>query len=234
MGIPGLFAAALIDSAAAPLAGGLDAAVFLHTAARPAMVYLIVLSASMGSMLGALILHGIALKGGKKILARFKAEKIAWAEKKLKEHGIWTVMAGMLAPPPLPTKVIVLAAGFLRMNRLQLCMAVFLGRLVRYSLLGSLVVIFGQHAALILRDHCLGILLVLVGPVALLTFTCRLTQRISAAKIEEPTEQLRLTKPAQVPFATVRAIASLPLTQGAGKIGDFGGCQRQLPKQAVE
>ena len=32
-------------------------------------------------------LHGIALKGGEKILSRFKAEKIAWAEKKIKENG---------------------------------------------------------------------------------------------------------------------------------------------------
>ena len=48
----------------------------------------------------------------RKILSRFKAEKIAWAEKKIKENGTWTVMAGMLAPPPFPTKLIVLAAGF--------------------------------------------------------------------------------------------------------------------------
>jgi hypothetical protein len=35
----------------------------------------------------------------------------------------WTVMAGILAPPPFPTKLMVLAAGFLRMSRLRFCMA---------------------------------------------------------------------------------------------------------------
>ncbi len=81
LGIPGLFAIAFSDSAAVPLAGGPDAFVLLLTWSRPAMVYLIVLAATTGSTLGALVLHGIALKGGEKILSRFKAEKIAWAEK---------------------------------------------------------------------------------------------------------------------------------------------------------
>ena len=183
LGIPGLFAIAFIDSAAVPLAGGPDALILLLALSRPAMVYLIVLAATTGSMLGALVMHGIALKGGEKILSRFKPEKIAWAEKKIMEHGTWTVIAGIIAPPPFPTKLIVLAAGFLRMSRLRFCVAVFIGRLVRYSLLGYLAVIFGKHAAQILKDHYSAIFLVLIGSVALLAFICRLTFRSKDAKI---------------------------------------------------
>jgi membrane protein YqaA with SNARE-associated domain len=183
LGIPGLFAIAFIDSAAVPLAGGPDALVLLLTWSRPAMVYFIVLAATMGSMLGALVMHGIGLKGGEKILPRFKAEKIAWAEKKIKEHGTWTVIAAILAPPPFPTKLIVLAAGFLRMSRLRFCIAVFIGRLVRYSLLGYLAVIFGERAAQILKDHYSAIFLVLAGSIALLAFIHRLTLRVKAAKM---------------------------------------------------
>ena len=183
LGIPGLFAVAFVDSAAVPLAGGPDALVLLLSWSRPAMVYIIVLAATTGSMLGALVMHGIALKGGEKILSRFKAEKIAWAEKKIQEHGTWTVIAGVLAPPPFPTKLIILAAGFLRMSRLRFCMAVFTGRLIRYSLLGYLAVIFGKHAAQILKDHYSAIFLVLVGSVVLFAFVRRLTLRIRAAKM---------------------------------------------------
>jgi hypothetical protein len=93
-------------------------------------------------------------------------------------------MAGILAPPPFPTKLIVLAAGFLRRSRLRFCMAVFIGRLVRYSLLGYLAVMFGKNAAQILKEHCAAIFLVL----ALLAFIGRLTLRLKGGKSEEPTE----------------------------------------------
>jgi membrane protein YqaA with SNARE-associated domain len=183
LGIPGLFLIAFIDSAAAPLAGGPDALVLFLAWTRPAMVYLIVLAAATGSMLGTLVMHGIALKGGEKILSRFRPEKIAWAEKKIKEHGIWTVMAGIVAPPPFPTKLIVLAAGFLHMSRWRFCVAVFIGRLVRYSLLAYLAIVFGKHAAEILKDHYQAIFLILIGSVTLLAFIRRLTLRIKAAKM---------------------------------------------------
>jgi membrane protein YqaA with SNARE-associated domain len=183
LGIPGLFAIAFIDSAAMPLGGGPDAFILLLAWNRPAMVYAIVLAAVTGSLLGALTMHAIALKGGQKILPRLKPEKIAWAEKKIKEHGTWTVIAGMLAPPPFPTKLIVLAAGFLRMSRLRFSVAVLVGRLVRYSLLGYLAVAFGKHAAQILKDHYPAISLVLIGSVALFAFVRRLTLRSKDAKI---------------------------------------------------
>lgn len=210
LGIPGLFAIAFSDSAAVPLAGGPDALVLLLTWSRPAMVYFIVLAATTGSTLGALVLHGIALKGGEKILSRFKAEKIAWAEKKIKENGTWTVMAGILAPPPFPTKLIVLAAGFLRMSRLRFCMAVFIGRLVRYSLLGYLAVMFGKNAAQILKEHCAAIFLVLAGAIALLAFIGRLTLRLKSGKTEEPTELSGLSRSQLVPIRAGNAGALFP------------------------
>jgi membrane protein YqaA with SNARE-associated domain len=193
LGIPGLFAIAFGDSAALPLAGGPDALVLLLAWSRPAMVYFIVLAATTGSMLGALVLHGIALRGGERILSRFKAEKIAWAEKKIKTHGTWTVMAGILAPPPFPTKLIVLAAGFLRMSRSRFCMAVFIGRLLRYSLLGYLAVTFGKSAAQVMKEHYPAIFLALAGCVTLLAFIRRLMLRLKGGTIEEATEKLTLT-----------------------------------------
>ena len=60
-------------------------------------------------------------------------------------------MAGILAPPPFPTKLIVLAAGFLQMSRLRFCMAV----------------------AQILKEHCAAIFLVLAGLIAPLAFIGR-------------------------------------------------------------
>jgi len=65
---------------------------------------------------------------------------------------------------------------------------VFIGRLVCYSLLGYLAVMFGKNAAQILKEHCAAIFLVLAGFIALLAFIGRLTLRLKGGKSEEPTE----------------------------------------------
>ena len=118
-------------------------------------------------------------------------------------------MAGILAPPPFPTKLIVLAAGFLRMSRLRFCMAVFIGRLVRYSLLGYLAVMFGKNAAQILKEHCAAIFLV-AGSIALLAFIGRLTLRLKGGKTEEPTELSGFSRSRLDPIRAGKAGALFP------------------------
>ncbi len=114
MGIPGLLVISFLDSAAVPMPGGPDAVILLLAWRRPAMIYLIVLAATIGSMLGCLILYGIGRKGGEKALARFNPGKIAWIERKMQEYGTLAVIAAVLAPPPFPTKPVILMAGMLR------------------------------------------------------------------------------------------------------------------------
>ncbi len=183
MGIPGLLAISFLDSAAVPLTGGPDVVVLLLSWRRPAMVYLIVLAATIGSTLGCLVLYGIGYKGGEKALSRFNPEKIAWVERKMREYGVWAVVAAVLAPPPFPTKIVILAGGVLRTGRLRLAASVFAGRVVRYSLLAYVGARFGDQAAQVLRDHYPAISLALIGGILLIVLIRSLRIRRKAASI---------------------------------------------------
>jgi undecaprenyl-diphosphatase len=167
MGIPGLFIISLLDSAAVPMPGGPDAVILLLAWRRPGMAYLIVLAATVGSVLGCLILYGIGRKGGEKALSRFSPGKIAWIERKMQEYGTLAVTAAVLAPPPFPTKPVILMAGLLRTGKLRFVSGILVGRLIRYSLVAYLGAKFGDHAAQILKAHYPVISIVLIGGILL-------------------------------------------------------------------
>ena len=153
MGIPGLLAISFIDSAAMPLAGGPDAVILLLSWQQPSMVLIIALAATVGSTLGCLVLYGIGRKGGKKALSRFSPGKREWVERKMQDYGIWIIIAAVIAPPPFPTKLLILAAGVLRTSKIQLISGVFIGRSVRYAALGYLGAEFGDEAARLIREN---------------------------------------------------------------------------------
>jgi membrane protein YqaA with SNARE-associated domain len=168
MGIPGLLAISFLDSAAVPMAGGPDAVILLLAWRRPSMTFLIVLAAAIGSTLGCMVLYGIGKKGGEKALSRFDPERVAWIERKMQEYGVWAVFAAVMAPPPFPTKPVILAAGVLRAGKLRFAASVFAGRLVRYGILGYLGAKFGDESAKIIKAHYPGIFLALIGGLILI------------------------------------------------------------------
>jgi membrane protein YqaA with SNARE-associated domain len=180
MGIPGLLLISFLDSAAVPLAGGPDALLLLLAWKRPAVMYLIVLAATIGSTLGCIVLYGIGKKGGEKALSRFNAEKITWVERKMQKHGLWAIVASVVAPPPFPTKLVILAAGVLRTGLTRLAVGVFFGRLLRYSLMGYLAARFGDQAAGIIKRQYPAISLVLIGCILLAILIRTLKRRAEA------------------------------------------------------
>ena len=163
MGIPGLLAISFLDSAGVPLPGGPDTVVLLLAWRRPEMAALIVLAAAVGSVIGCLVLYGIGLKGGEKALSRFDPDKTARVEQKMRANAFWAVLAAVLAPPPFPTKIIILAAGISRMGKLRFSVSVFAGRAFRYALLGFLAARYGDRAAQVLKSHY---------PMLFLVFAC--------------------------------------------------------------
>ena len=163
MGILGLLVISFLDSAAVPLAGGPDAVIMLLAWHRPAMAVWIALAATVGSTLGCLVLYGIGRKGGERALARFNPERAARIEQRMRTYGVWPIFASVIAPPPFPTKLVVLAAGVLRIGKIRFAAAVFAGRFLRYLLVGYLAGRFGDRAALILKGHYPAISLLLIG-----------------------------------------------------------------------
>jgi membrane protein YqaA with SNARE-associated domain len=183
MGIPGLLAISFLDSAGIPLPGGPDAVILLLAWRRPALTYLIVLAAAIGSTLGCLVLYSIGKKGGEKALARFSPEKTARIQRKMKENGFWAIIAAVLAPPPFPTKIVILAAGVLRTSRMRFAASVFIGRLIRFSLVGYCGAHFGDGAAQILKAHYPAISLALIGGIIIVVLIRRMMNRSKPANV---------------------------------------------------
>jgi len=153
MGIPGLFFISFLDSALAPLAGGPDAVILLLAGLRPSVFIWIALTATLGSTLGNMILYGIGRKGGEKALSRFNPDRVAQIEQKMRIYGSWAVFGAVLAPPPFPTKLVILAAGVLKTGKIRFAVSVFCGRLIRYTLVAWLAAKFGSRAVEIIKEN---------------------------------------------------------------------------------
>jgi membrane protein DedA with SNARE-associated domain len=164
-GLPGLGLIALLDSAGLAMPGGPDAVVMLLSWQRPDLTLPVVLVAVLGSAGGNWLLYQIGRKGGRVALARFDPTKKKRAADKLRRNDFLAISIAMLAPPPLPTKVFVLMAGAFDMRMPRFLLAVFGGRLVRYSVEAYLGVRFGDDAAEIVAGHHGSVALVLAAVV---------------------------------------------------------------------
>ncbi len=164
-GIPGLLGIAFFNSAAVPLVGGPDAVVLLLAWQRPLDIFLIILAASVGSTLGSLILYRIARAGGEMALSRFSPEKRAWVKQKLDHNAFTAVAAAVAAPPPFPTKLVILAAGAFQVNQIRFANGVLAGRLLRYAILAYLGAHFGNEAAGVIKQHYPVFIVLLVAAI---------------------------------------------------------------------
>ena len=112
----------------------------------PERFWMFPLLASVGSTLGCTILYGIGLKGGQLLLAkRVSKARMASLHDSFERHPIWALMLPAMMPPPTPFKLFVLAAGVFRMKIGEFLLAIFAGRMVRFSLLAALTMLFGEE-----------------------------------------------------------------------------------------
>jgi membrane protein YqaA with SNARE-associated domain len=162
-GIPGLLGIAFLDSAAVPLVGGPDFVVVVLAWQRPLDIILIILAAAVGSTLGCLVLYRIARAGGEMALSRFGPEKRTWVKQKLDHNAFTAVAAAVAAPPPFPTKLVILAAGAFQVNQIRFANGVLAGRLLRYAILAYLGARFGNEAAGVIKQHYPVFLVVLLA-----------------------------------------------------------------------
>jgi membrane protein YqaA with SNARE-associated domain len=133
--------------------------------------------------LGCLVLYGIGRKGGEKALARFNPERAARIEQRMRQYGVWPIFASVMAPPPFPTKLVILAAGVLRIGKIRFIASVFAGRFVRYLLVSYLAALFGDRAALVLKAHYPTISLILIGGIFMVFLIRKLKDRNKPATV---------------------------------------------------
>jgi membrane protein YqaA with SNARE-associated domain len=152
LGIPGVFLIAFLDSVAIPMVGGPDAVVLLLSWQRPSIVPGIVLAAALGSLGGCCVLYQIG-RTGRDLASRRKLAQPSWALRNLEPRAVSALFVAVLAPPPFPTKAVILAAGLIRVPYTRFALGVLPGRLVRYGFLGYLGAKYGDRGIEIIRRH---------------------------------------------------------------------------------
>ena len=151
----GLFAMSFIDSSIIPLPVVNDLALIVMASKRPAWWPLYALASTLGSLGGAYLLYGAARGGGRFFLWKVSSQSLARAHDWLQRNEFVVILVAALLPPPTPLKVIVLAAGLLRVNALRFGLAMFVGRGLRFNAEAWLAARYGMQAQEYLR-HNLG------------------------------------------------------------------------------
>jgi membrane protein YqaA with SNARE-associated domain len=147
----GVFAIAAIDGSLVGMP--MDAIVAGYVHYHRNLFWLYILMASAGSALGSLVIYGIGYEGGETLLRkRMSAEHFARIKKKFDDHEFLALMLPAILPPPSPFKLFVLAAAAFEMNIRKFLLAIFLGRLLRFSILSVLVLYFGPQIMSVMAD----------------------------------------------------------------------------------
>lgn len=114
---------------------------------------LYVLMSALGSVLGVVIVDLLMRKAGEEGLKKFvKPKRIEQLRKKMEKSAGWAVFIATLLPPPFPFTPVVMAASALQCSRTTLLGAVFVGRLVRYTIEAVLAIYFGRDLIRIINS----------------------------------------------------------------------------------
>jgi len=157
LGAPGLFLISFLDSSVLTFPVINDLLLIELSMQRPARMPLYALMASLGSVLGCVVLYFIARKGGEAFFHR-KAGKHAHAIRHwVERNGFMGMLIAALLPPPTPFKFFVFAAGVFEVPLFSYTSAISIARLFRYFGIGYLAVRYGADALPYLMQHKLQV-----------------------------------------------------------------------------
>jgi membrane protein YqaA with SNARE-associated domain len=182
-GPQGLFFLAILDSAGLPIVGGVDALIVGIASERPRLAYAAAAFAVLGSIVGSLILFGIARKGGEVFLAKHISSRRGrrlhlWFQR----YGLATVFIPSVSPLPLPMKVPVFCAGALQVRTGYFVAVILISRTVRYFALAYLALHYGQRTFRFLIAHGVTVAGIAVGLALIAAAALRFYQRRRAAQ----------------------------------------------------
>jgi membrane protein YqaA with SNARE-associated domain len=143
LGVWGVFVISAIDAAFMGLP--MDAVVAGYVYQDRERWWLYVLLASAGSAIGSIVLYFVGYLGGETLLRKkLSPERFQKIHSSFDRHEFWALMFPAMLPPPTPFKLFVLAAAVFEMNFGHFLLAIFLGRMVRFSILSLLTLKYGR------------------------------------------------------------------------------------------
>ena len=181
LGAPGLFLISFLDSSVLSFPVINDLLLIDLAINRPARMPLYALAASIGSVLGCVLLYYIARRGGEAFFQKNAGVHGPAVRQWVKQNGFAGMLMAALLPPPTPFKIFVFAAGVFEVPITSFALAITIARLLRYFTVGFLAVRFGQQALPYLAQHKL---LVGIGAVVFVAASYLLSRLILRSKPE--------------------------------------------------
>lgn len=158
LGGVGLFILALLDSSFLSFPQVNDVLIIVLATQQPGLMPYYAAMTTVGSLLGCLFLYAAARRGGERFLRRrFAGSKVTRGLAFYQRHGVLAVLVPAILPAPTPFKLFVLLAGTSRMPVWRFCVAVVIGRSIRYFAQGYLAVRYGERAVEIVRDNAVAV-----------------------------------------------------------------------------
>jgi membrane protein YqaA with SNARE-associated domain len=175
LGFWGVGAVAVLDSSSIPVPMDLIVAGYAWSDAH--RFYLYVLMASIGSAIGGLVPYWIGRAGGEiflmKRIDRARYEKM---RDRFERQEFLALMIPSIMPPPTPWKVFVFAAGVFEMKVASFMLAVFVGRVLRFTAVSLLTIRYGpqivhelsemMHEHMLIMLVGLGVVLIVLAVLA--------------------------------------------------------------------
>jgi len=168
LGAPGIFLVAFLDSSILSLPEVADLLVIWMVTNNKSRVVLYVVSATVGSLLGCLLLYWIGRKGGASFVhKRFGSTNVERTLNAFRRYGVMAVLIPSILPPPAPFKIFVLLAGIADISVARFSTAILIGRGLRYTVEGLLAVWYGERAMAFIRENGSTVAIVLVALIAI-------------------------------------------------------------------
>jgi membrane protein YqaA with SNARE-associated domain len=153
LGAPGLFLISFLDSSFLTFPIINDGLLIDLCIQHPEKMPLYALMATLGSVLGCVVLFFLAEKGGEALFHKRAGNRAHAIRNWVVQNGFWGMLFAALLPPPTPFKVFVLAAGVFEVRALSFTTAITLARVIRYFGIGFLAISYGHETMPFLMHH---------------------------------------------------------------------------------
>jgi len=168
----GLIPLGLLDNSPIPLPGIMDVATILLAGRQQKLWLYYAVMATVGSVIGGFVTYRLARKGGKEALERrFTRRKVDKVCEIFARWGFGAIAIPAFLPPPMPMVPFLLAAGAMQYPARKFLIALALGRISRYMVLGYLAARYGRQIIAFIAKHghpvVVGSLLLLIAVAAL-------------------------------------------------------------------
>lgn len=163
LGAPGLFLISFLDSSVLSFPVINDLLLIQLSINTPSRMTLYAAAATLGSVLGCILLYYIARKGGEAFFEKNAGVHGATVRHWVEQNGFVGMLVAALLPPPTPFKVFVFAAGVFEVPVGSFTLAVLIARVLRYFTVGYLAMRFGHYALPYLSEHKLQVAIVVAA-----------------------------------------------------------------------